>query len=55
MIQLAQGLICHANYWIKCPAGEFGHWTPHWRHIGITAVIALVLIYVMLKIFNIKL
>ena len=55
MIQQAQGLICHANYWVKCPDGRFGHWTPDWQHIGISALIALVVIYIMLKIFNIKL
>lgn len=51
----AQGLICRANYWVKCPDGEFGPWAPHWQHIGISVVIGLTVIYVMLKIFNIKL
>ena len=55
MIDLAQGLICNANYWVRCPKGQFGPWAPHWRHIGISALIALVVIYVLMKLFNIKL
>ena len=51
----AQGLVCHANYWIKCVGGEAGHWVPHWSHIFITIGAAIVVIYVIMRLFGIKL
>ncbi len=51
----AQGLVCHANWWVKCAGGEAGKWTPYWSHILITGLIAVVVIYVLLKLFGIKL
>lgn len=49
-----EGLICHANYWVKCPAGPAGHWSPDWLHIGLTAVLAILLFYLLLRLFGIK-
>jgi hypothetical protein len=51
----AQGLVCHANYWVKCANGEAGHWTANWPHIYITIGAAVVVIFVLLKVFRIKL
>jgi len=55
LLAQAQGLVCHPNYWIKCAAGEAGHWMPNWPHIFITIGAAIVVIYVIMKIFGIKL
>jgi len=55
MLAQAQGLVCHANWWIKCAAGEAGKWSPHWSHIWITVGLAAVAIYILLKIFGVKL
>jgi uncharacterized protein HemY len=53
MVKLAQGLECHANYWVKCAAGATGKWTVDVHHILITVVIAIVAIYVLFKLFRI--
>ena len=55
LLAQAQGLVCHANWWIKCAGGEAGKWTPHWNHIFITIGLGIVVIYVILKLFGIKL
>jgi hypothetical protein len=51
----AQGLVCKANWWVKCVGGEAGHWSPDWAHIIITIAGAIVVFYVILKIFGVKL
>jgi hypothetical protein len=51
--KLAQGLECHANYWVKCAGGVYGKWTPDVHHILISAVVAIVAIYVLFKLFKI--
>jgi hypothetical protein len=53
MTRLAQGLECHANYWVKCAAGPFGKWTPDVQHIIITVLIAIAVIYVLFKLFKV--
>jgi hypothetical protein len=53
MRMMAQGLICHANYWVKCPNGLEGHWILNTKHILITVGAAVVGIYVMFKLFRI--
>jgi len=55
LLAQAQGLVCHSSYWIKCPNGEAGHWTANWPHIYITIGAAVVVIFVLLKLFRIKL
>jgi hypothetical protein len=54
LLAQAQGLVCHANYWVKCSAGEAGKWTPHWSHIWITVGLVVVGLYVLLKLFGVK-
>jgi hypothetical protein len=52
--RVQEGLLCHPNYWVKCTAGLNGHWSPDWAHIFITIGGAVVLLYLIVRIFNAK-